>query len=590
MSTHRVSPRFRRLGFLIVSIVLALTMPAFAEPSGDDRGEVQHRDHHESGPNAALKDRLKGLTRFGPAGTPLPPGAQRVELNQALALLNGGTVVPYTPMADRGGEREVDSRRRDRDDVSTFEADRVHERVVKDYLTQHPELVNLARLVNSEPSPDAGAAPNGDGTWTIHPAGVSHPVTTLGRSSKLSWVYDSILFSDSRVAQLELYTSVYDKLQNLAPPATIGGVVGSVGTGTGLLPTPTSLADASLATIGAALLQIGRNWTSIVGLVPINIPAPLLGCDAEIGATPRTTDLYGDRSGSAASCGPIPGGLYATINFANKSYPTCVKDQGRRGTCHSFGVTSATEYMYSLTQGVKVNLSEQDLLEHYRFVWNRAIYDDAGDPWEEINSLMSANYVFPFEHQWDYNPSYARDTSTTPFTHSCDNVPGGKPCSDTSPQSPAVCFDFLGSMWCFLYEAGIHGAKYQPTAVTYFWNGADPELSTEYMVLELAFNNAVVMSFTVSPGFESPNNGFVTYDPADLAQKPLGGHVMHVVSFISNQDLQQVLPNAPAGSGGGYFIVKNSWSSCFADGGYVYLPWDYVKAEVGQAFAVSNVN
>ena len=94
MSTHRVSPRFRRLGFLIVSIVLALTMPAFAEPSGDDRGEVQHRDHHESGPNAALKDRLKGLTRFGPAGTPLPPGAQRVELNQALALLNGGTLVP----------------------------------------------------------------------------------------------------------------------------------------------------------------------------------------------------------------------------------------------------------------------------------------------------------------------------------------------------------------------------------------------------------------------------------------------------------------------------------------------------------------
>jgi len=590
MWTHLSLRRFRRLGFLTIPIALAWVMPAFADPTDDARGDDPHAVQHGVGPNAALKERLKGLTPFGPAGSPLPAGAQRVGLDQALTLLNGGTLVPYVPMAARGDGDEDESRRWDRDDGGPFETDRLHEWVVKAYLTQHPELVNLARLVNSEPSADAGATPNLDGTWTIHPTGVSHPVSTLGRSAKLSWIYDSILYSESRTAQLELYTRVYDKLQQLAPPATVGNTGGSVGALTGPLPTPASLADAGLDAIGAALQQVGRNWSSIVGLVPINIPAPRLGCDAETGASIRTSNLYGDRSGNAASCGPISGGLYATVNFANKSFPTCVKDQGTRGTCHSFGVTSATEYMYSLTQGVKVNLSEQDLLEHYRFVWNRAIYDDAGDPWEEINSLMSAHYVFPYEHQWDYNPSDGRDTSTTPFTHSCDNVAGGEPCSDTSPQSPAVCFDFLGSMWCFLYEAGIHGLKYQPTAATYFWNSADPELSTEYMVLELAFNNAVVMSFTVSPGFESPHNGFVAYDPADLAQKPLGGHVMHVVSFISNQDLQQILPDAPAGSGGGYFIVKNSWSSCFADGGYVYLPWDYVKAEVGQAFAVSTVN
>jgi C1A family cysteine protease len=63
-----------------------------------------------------------------------------------------------------------------------------------------------------------------------------------------------------------------------------------------------------------------------------------------------------------------------------------------------------------------------------------------------------------------------------------------------------------------------------------------------------------------------------------------------VVSFVSNQDLQAVMPNAPPGSGGGYFIVKNSWGSCFSDGGYIYLPWDYMKAEVGEAYGISGAN
>jgi C1A family cysteine protease len=42
----------------------------------------------------------------------------------------------------------------------------------------------------------------------------------------------------------------------------------------------------------------------------------------------------------------------------------------------------------------------------------------------------------------------------------------------------------------------------------------------------------------------------------------------------------------PPGSGGGYFIVKNSWSNCYGDGGYVYLPWDYVSAHASSLYNV----
>jgi len=61
-----------------------------------------------------------------------------------------------------------------------------------------------------------------------------------------------------------------------------------------------------------------------------------------------------------------------------------------------------------------------------------------------------------------------------------------------------------------------------------------------------------------------------------------GGHNIHVVGFVSNQDLaaNPATATAPPGSGGGYFILKNSWRPCAGDAGYYYMPVDYVKAPI----------
>jgi hypothetical protein len=47
------------------------------------------------------------------------------------------------------------------------------------------------------------------------------------------------------------------------------------------------------------------------------------------------------------------------------------------------------------------------------------------------------------------------------------------------------------------------------------------------------------------------------------------------VGFLSNEDMTQ-FGNTPKIGGGGYFIIKNSWG-CSGDGGYYYVPADYVS-------------
>jgi hypothetical protein len=61
---------------------------------------------------------------------------------------------------------------------------------------------------------------------------------------------------------------------------------------------------------------------------------------------------------------------------------------------------------------------------------------------------------------------------------------------------------------------------------------------------------------------------------------------VQIVGFLSNQDLTSVgvTPNI---GGGGYFIVKNSWGCNAADGGYYYVPADYVSS-IFDALSVLN--
>src|SRR5699024_6190604 len=52
-------------------------------------------------------------------------------------------------------------------------------------------------------------------------------------------------------------------------------------------------------------------------------------------------------------------------------------------------------------------------------------------------------------------------------------------------------------------------------------------------------------------------------------------HAVQIVGFLSNADLSSPIRDYNIG-GGGYFIAKNSWGCTYGDGGYFYVPADYV--------------
>ncbi len=83
----------------------------------------------------------------------------------------------------------------------------------------------------------------------------------------------------------------------------------------------------------------------------------------------------------------------------------------------------------------------------------------------------------------------------------------------------------------------------------------------------LAGGNGVVMGFSVYESFESDavaQTGKMPMPAPD--EKLLGGHAVFCAGYQTNSSF----------AGGGVLIVKNSWGTGWGDGGYFYMPFDYV--------------
>jgi len=494
-------------------------------------------------------------------------------------------------------------------DIEALLADARNLAVVNEFIRQHPDLRGLAALVAAPTDPNV--VPTGDGNYLIQvpdEAGGFDTVETLGRSSLLEMLADSMQASTDPAQQLALYQSVYSQY------ATLYGQVCGLEEVCLNLPNPSvftppsSLQNASLGVIESALSSLVSIGSNIIKYVPVSAGGPV-ACSADIGASVTATNgtykesappppgalIYGDQTNS--TCGtPKDDGIFKNFTWLNENLLSCVKKQGVRGTCHIFAAVSALEELIARDTGSYVNLSEQDFNEFEKlgnsnpvWGWPAEWYKSGGNPGKDLQHASAAGYHFAYENQWDYNPAYGASN----YMNTCQYFPSLEPgCSNSSPEAPEYCYSpGLGFWSCYFSKAPLSGSRspYQSNGAISLWN-SDQALMASMVIIELAFHNAVVLGFNLTSDFGNATHGYIHYDPSQDARGIGGdaGHVVHVVGYIDNSALaaNPATASVPPGSGGGYFIIKNSWGTCSGDVGYYYMPVDYLTNRANSVYAV----
>jgi hypothetical protein len=524
---------------------------------------------------------------FGGPRDPLPPGAQMV------------SEAEFDQLKTRPDFHGVDANQIAADAAELAQRDAQDEQIVMDFVGQNPALASqyLGGVDPSDPSVTQGDDGNYLRTFTDD-AGASRTVVTQGPRWFRRVAAGGIRTFPTRNNQLVLYSHFFESLQGL-DPALVGN-----------LPSPDQVAGYGLADLVALNVSLTNQLSQYLTLVPPPGGTPPPGypasCDAEEGAGDGS-----DRSGSSTACATHSSvGVYANRTWPLKFFATCVKDQANRGTCWDFATTAAVELWTAKKYGRWVNLSEQDMNLHMKADWRPTAYGDGEWPGNALAAMIVSNllpdpfnpfrgaYSYPFEEQWDYDPSDSRTSNdmTQTYTNSCVGYGGDESayCSDTAAQGRYVCTTVLFVTYCGMVGPPITTTSgLYPTAYSELWDASNPSNSLGLIFWALGiFQKPVIFGFAAPASFWVGSSGYVPYRgphcpltmnsqgktvcvPGAGCECDVGGHAVLATGFIDNSQLPA---GAPPGSGGGYLIIKNSWSNCYGDAGYSYLPYDWVKA------------
>lgn len=287
-----------------------------------------------------------------------------------------------------------------------------------------------------------------------------------------------------------------------------------------------------------------------------------------------------------ANC-PLPTGYFANYWFPLRNFLSPMKNQARRFDCWAFASIGAIESRERVQNDVALDLSEQFYVNQAKFVWDRSDYTESHSAPLALSRAVSANQRLPDESFWLYNPATGRssgtDGSMSDYAGTCDDYEGS--CSETAHQSPRFCTVYAvnGTLvpFCAYATMTYTGPGVLASTSRQVWASGQSFDLNRYRQY-LAQGHVIIASFPVYRGFSDAVGGVVTdyakecSDAKGGTTKKCGGHVVQVVGFLSNAALSTEQFPVNAG-GGGYFVVKNSWGCGAGDGGYYYVPADYVE-------------
>jgi C1A family cysteine protease len=522
-------------------------------------------------------------------------------------------------------------------DTQLLEMEARDDETIADFRAANPG--RTLPFLNFPASDDETLTPLENGSY-IHTIqlnnGTEASVVTMSQKYIKHQFADAIRTFPTWENQLKMYRSFYAQL-----PADWRGTLELVNPET-IESNPEKYSAADIVSLNE---RISENAQRIIAsFIPSTFPEGYVSDPTlEIGYYDGSDSFNSDYDGNPG-CGFQPKGIRNAYEWPMKYYVTSVKDQHNRGTCVAFANTSAIETHVAKKYGFWTNLSEQDLYNRMKLIWQRGDFGDGFTSDLGFSQMAAEQWLLPFEDQWPYNPSIDRLDGTKLCTQSscennsesfrtcasdcgtkfavgstnynecvnedcrknstsyqaCKNVCDKDPnnhhyyfscqnyadtCSDSTHQSELVCKESKTINDTAYYtcayeipEKNSNNYGYRITSAAQIWNRENTEsieFSFATLLLALHFGNPVVIGHPVTTAFDdASDDGFMAYVANDTNR---GGHGLHAVGYIDNKDLADILPTTQPGAGGGYVIVKNSWSNCWGDGGYVYIPYQSIK-------------